>query len=158
MRAKKCLAVLAAAMLVWSSYVPVAAAKKDNVMRDAAYVGNFNILSFNKDQDGKPADPTKLIDGKYGVGPSNTDDNMNGRLKDAYAYHTADGVEDYHGDYLWGITFELNRAYMIDGVSIMTLDLTDCGIGCYLDRSEKEKEMISKHPPGRTFLLTKSYK
>ena len=121
-------------------------------------MGNFNILSYSKDQDGKSAEPTKLIDGKYGVGPSNTDDNMNGRLKDAYDYHTADGVEDYHGDYLWGITFELDRAYMIDGVSIMTLDLTDCGIGCYLDRSEKEKEMISKHPPGRTFLLTKSYK
>ena len=129
MQVKRIFAALAAAVLVLSAYVPVAAASKENVMADATYVGNFNISSFNKDWRGKPANPTKLIDGKYGVGPSNTDDNMNGKMKDKYAYHTADGVEDYHGTYLWGITFELDRAYMIDGVSVMTADLSTCDIG-----------------------------
>ena len=71
MQVKRIFAALAAAVLVLTAYVPVAAASKENVMADATYVGNFNILSFNKDWRGKPANPTKLIDGKYGVGPSN---------------------------------------------------------------------------------------
>ena len=129
MHAKRFLAALAAVALIGAVPLPAVAASKKNIMRAATYVGNFNILSFNKDWKGKPANPTKLIDGKYGVGPSNTDDNMNGKLKDVYAYHTADGVEDSHGTYLWGITFELDRAYMIDGVRLITADLTTCGIG-----------------------------
>ena len=108
MRSKRILAVLAAALLALSSYVPVAAAKKDNVMADATYVSDFNLSkSFNKDENGKPAGPAKLIDGKYGVGPANTGDNMNAKLEDKYAYHTADGVEDYHGTYLWGYIITL---------------------------------------------------
>ena len=131
MQAKRIFAALAAVVLVLSAYVPAAAASKQNVMADAAYVGDFNLNTnnFKKAEDGSLSDPTKLIDGKYGVGPSNTGDNMNVKLKDKYAYHTADGVEDYHGVYLWGVIFELDHAYMVDGVSVMTSDLTTCDIG-----------------------------
>ena len=130
MQVKRIFAAFAAALLVLSAYVPVAAASKKNVMADATHVSDFNLSkSFNKDENGRPAGPAKLIDGKYGVGPANTGDNMNAKLVDKYAYHTADGVEDYHGTYLWGITFALDRAYMIDGVSVMTSDLSTCGIG-----------------------------
>ena len=58
MQVKRIFAALAAAVLVLSACVPVAAARRENVMADATYVGNFNISSFNKDWRGKPANPT----------------------------------------------------------------------------------------------------
>ena len=129
MKVKRLLAAFFAAALTLAVSVPAAAASEKNVMEDATYVSCFNILSFSKGQDGKPTSPTKIIDGEYGKGPSTVDDNMNCRLKDLYAYHTADGVEDPHGLYLWAVTFALDQAYMIDGIRIITNDLSTCGIG-----------------------------
>ena len=60
MQVKRIFAAFAAALLVLSAYVPVAAASKKNVMADAAYVGDFNLNtnSFKKAEDGSLSDRT----------------------------------------------------------------------------------------------------
>ena len=94
MQAKRIFAALATVVLVLSAYVPAAAASKQNVMADAAYVGDFNLNtnSFKKAEDGSLSDPTKLIDGKYGRADFKTKSGEKIMLKVALSYKSMDGA------------------------------------------------------------------
>ena len=131
MNAKKLLAVALVALLAVASFAPAFAAEKVNVMKTATWVANANLddTKYNDNEDGSKSDPTKLIDGIYGVGPTNKQDTLNTRVIDQWVYYNENDEEDEAGLYMWTVTFELDKVYTIDSTSVIVMDLTTCGIG-----------------------------
>ena len=131
MNAKKLLAVALVALLAVASFAPAFAAEKVNVMKTATWVANANLddTKYNENEDGTKSDPTKLIDGIYGVGPANKQDTLNTRVIDQWVYYNENDEEDEAGLYMWTVTFELDKVYTIDSTSVIVMDLTTCGIG-----------------------------
>ena len=131
MNAKKLLAVALVALLAVASFAPAFAAEKVNVMKTATWVANANLddTKYNENEDGTKSDPTKLIDGIYGVGPANKQDTLNTRVIDPWVYYNENDEEDEAGLYMWTVTFELDKVYTIDSTSVIVMDLTTCGIG-----------------------------
>ena len=89
MNAKKLLAVALVALLAVASFAPAFAAEKVNVMKTATWVANANLddTKFNENDDGTKSEPTKLIDGVYGVGPTNKQDTLNTRVIAQWVYY-----------------------------------------------------------------------
>ena len=133
MNAKKLLAVALVALLAVASFAPAFAAEKVNVMKTATWVANANLddTKYNDNEDGSKSDPTKLIDGIYGVGPANKQDTLNTRVIDQWVYYNENDEEDEAGLYMWTVTFELDKVYTIDSTSVIVMDLTTCGIGSH---------------------------
>ncbi len=133
MNAKKLLAVALVALLAVASFAPAFAAEKVNVMKTATWYADANLDETQyKDSglgDGTVCDPTKLIDGVYGVGPYNKEDTFNTRVIDQWLYYNENDEEADDGLYLWTVTFELDKVYTIDSTSVIVMDLTTCGIG-----------------------------
>jgi len=102
-----------------------------NVMRNASYVGSVNVREdvYLPSGYGGVCGPDKLMDGRYGVGPTQLDDSLNTKVIDQLIFHDADGNEDDNGEYLWFMTFQLDKEYTLNSFSLMTDDLTTCGIG-----------------------------
>ena len=133
MNAKKLLAVALVALLAVASFAPAFAAEKVNVMKTATWVANANLddTKYNDTGlgDGSMSDPNRLIDGVYGVGPTNKQDTLNTRVIDQWVYYNENDEEDEAGLYMWTVTFELDKVYTIDSTSVIVMDLTTCGIG-----------------------------
>ena len=132
---KKCCFIVAFAILL-SVIAPVlpayAVSEPVNVMRNATCIRTVNVNTdkYSVSSYGGASDPSKMADGRYGVGPTNKDEGFNTRTIDMWCFYDADGNEDlYYGDYLWSVTFQLDREYEIDSLALMTMDLTTCGIG-----------------------------
>ena len=133
MNAKKLLAVALVALLAVACFAPAFAAEKVNVMKTATWCADANLdETMYKDTglgDGSVSDPNRLIDGVYGVGPTNKQDTLNVRVIDQWLYFNENDEEADDGIYLWSVTFELDKVYTIDSTAVMVMDLTTCGIG-----------------------------
>ncbi len=131
MKKMRIIAVVLLALAVLAIAMPASAAEKVNVMTTARFIDSVNVSpdKYSNSVYGGVSDPTKMIDGRYGVGPTNKDEGFNTRTIDKWMYHDADGKQDVNGNYLWLVTFQLDQEYTIDSLSLMTLDLSTCGIG-----------------------------
>ena len=130
---KRRLFALALALCILVGSVPVmhAAVKELNVMQGAFYIGQFNLNeeSYSDSALGGVSDPSKMVDGLYGKGPTNKDTGLNARVVDKTATYSADGKPMSTGEYLWGITYRLNREYEIDSFALMVDDLSKFDVG-----------------------------
>ena len=128
------LVALALALCILVGSVPVMHAAEDepiNVMKGATCIRTVNVNTdkYSASSYGGVSDPSKMTDGRYGMGPSHKDESFNTRPIDKWRFYDADGNEDTYADYLWTVTFALDGEYTIDSLTLITDDLTTCGIG-----------------------------
>ncbi len=110
--------------------VPTVPAEEGNVMRNATFVRGVNFREdiYVSSQYGGVCGPEKVTDGRYGVGPSQVDDGFNSKMIELAWYDLA-GNKDEDAFYLWYMIFQLDDEYTVDRFSLITNDLTTCGIG-----------------------------
>ena len=108
MKKMRIIAAVLLALAVLAIAMPASAAEKVNVMTTARFIGSVNVSpdKYSNSVYGGVSDPTKMIDGRYGVGPTHKDEGLNTRVSSKEVRYNADGVQD-NSLYLWSATFGL---------------------------------------------------
>ena len=130
---KRRFTALALVLCVLAGSIPVthAAGDRQNVLKGAHYESQFNLNEdyYSDSVYGGKSDPSKLVDDRYGAGPTNKDNGLNTKVLDQYLRYDADGKLSEDGEYLWGVTFRLGRACDVDGFTLITDDMSNLNIG-----------------------------
>jgi len=89
-----------------------------NIMTSASFVECVNVDNWSD------SEPAHMIDGVWAVGPTHHDDGFNGRV---YLDQRcdADNQLSENGEYLWTVTFELDKLRRVGSFRLINMDLEE---------------------------------
>lgn len=98
-----------------------------NVMRTAQRRREINIslTDFGTDANGVKSDTSRMIDGIWAKGPRQKDEGLSTRILSLWTHYDANGSMSQTGQYMWSVSFKLDQEYSINGLRLITMDMSE---------------------------------